>query len=222
MSPEQAPRLLYVADPMCSWCYGFGPELSRLLERRPGLALDLVMGGLRAYNREPMSAAFREMLRGHWRHVAQVSGLPFSEAIFAKEAFVYDTEPACRAVVTARALDATRAFGLMKDLQSSFYRDGLDVTRAEPLADAAARCGYDRASFLSAFNSESMRQATRADFARAQSLGVTGFPTLAASFDGGLYLVASGYAAAGVLEDRLAEIERRLATGPSTQARDAR
>jgi putative protein-disulfide isomerase len=107
-------------------------------------------------------------------------------------------------------------------VQSSFYRDGVDVTRAQPLADAAARCGYDRASFLAAFDSEPMREATRADFARAQSLGVSGFPTLAASFGGALYLLASGYATADVLEDRLAQIERRLATDPSRHARDGR
>lgn len=222
MSSPQAARLLYVADPMCSWCYGFGPELSRLLERHPGLALDLVMGGLRADHREPMSEPFREMLRGHWRHVAEVSRLPFSEAIFGEEGFVYDTEPACRAVVTARTLDASHAFAFMKDVQSSFYRDGIDVTRAEALGEAAARCGYDRASFLAAFESRPMREATRADFSRAQSLGVSGFPTLAAAFGESLYLIASGYATTDVLEERLREVERRLAADPSLHSRDAR
>jgi putative protein-disulfide isomerase len=24
-------HLLYFADPLCSWCYGFGPELAKLL-----------------------------------------------------------------------------------------------------------------------------------------------------------------------------------------------
>ena len=26
-------KLIYIADPMCSWCYGFGPELAKLLAR---------------------------------------------------------------------------------------------------------------------------------------------------------------------------------------------
>ena len=26
------PHLIYFADPMCSWCYGFGPELRKLLD----------------------------------------------------------------------------------------------------------------------------------------------------------------------------------------------
>ena len=59
-------RLLYIADPLCSWCYGFGPELARVLERHPDAELDLLMGGLRPYNTERMSERFKEMLRGHW------------------------------------------------------------------------------------------------------------------------------------------------------------
>jgi protein-disulfide isomerase-like protein with CxxC motif len=36
-------HLLYFADPLCSWCYGFGPELAKLLERHPDTRLDLVI-----------------------------------------------------------------------------------------------------------------------------------------------------------------------------------
>jgi hypothetical protein len=42
------------------------------------------------------------------------------------------------------------------------------------LADIAADHGYDRATFLTAMESEAMRTATRADFAATQSLGVSG------------------------------------------------
>lgn len=210
MSEARDARLLYVADPLCSWCYGFGPELSRLLERRPELGLDLLMGGLRPWNTEPMSEAFREMLRGHWAHVAEMSGLAFSEAIFEAPGFVYDTEPPCRAVVTARSLDPSRAFALMKEIQSAFYRDGIDMTRADALAQAAQRCGYDRAAFLAALETPAMHEATRADFAGSRSLGVTGFPTLALASKGELYLVASGYTRADVLEERIARIAERL------------
>jgi protein-disulfide isomerase-like protein with CxxC motif len=50
-------QLIYVADPMCSWCYGFGPELQALLEMMPDANLDIIVGGLRAYNQEVMSEA---------------------------------------------------------------------------------------------------------------------------------------------------------------------
>jgi putative protein-disulfide isomerase len=209
--PQASPHLLYFADPLCSWCYGFGPELSRFLARRPEVGLDLVMGGLRAGNRDPMSAAFRDMLRGHWQHVAQASGLAFSEAILAREGFIYDTEPPCRGVVTARTIEAAKAFDFFKAVQAGFYRDGREVTRSLVLADIAAESGYDRAEFLGALESVEMREATRNDFSMAQSLGVSGFPTLAAARGQQLYLVTSGYVKDDVLDERLAEIDRLTA-----------
>lgn len=204
-------HLLYFADPLCSWCYGFGPQLAALLARHPGARLDLVMGGLRPYNTQTMSPEFKEMLRGHWKHVREASGLPFSEAILAREDFVYDTEPPCRAVVTARALDAAKAREFLGAVQAAFYRDAREVTRPEVLADLAAEAGYERAIFLERLESEEMRAETRLDFSTAQSLGVSGFPTLGLARGDQLYLVASGYTAADVLEERIAEIERLAA-----------
>lgn len=216
--PAPSRRLLYVADPLCSWCYGFGPQLADVLERHPDMSLEIVMGGLRAGNTEPMSAAFRDMLRGHWRHVARLTGLAFSEAIFERPGFVYDTEPPCRAVVTARFLDPRRAFALMKAIQSAFYGEGRDATDPATLAALAAGCGYDAGAFAAALESPAMREATRDDFARARDLGVTGFPTLAYAPAGTLYLVTAGFATGDVIEERLAEIERRLDPGPLDSA----
>ena len=71
------PRLVYVGDPMCSWCYGFGPQLSALLAGHPDAGIEIVTGGLRPFNTKPMTEEFREMLRGHWKSVEKMSGLPF-------------------------------------------------------------------------------------------------------------------------------------------------
>ena len=41
-------HLLYIADPMCSWCYGFAPVITEIAQRLAGLApVRVVMGGLR-------------------------------------------------------------------------------------------------------------------------------------------------------------------------------
>ena len=208
-------HLIYIADPLCSWCYGFGPELAKVLDRHPDTELDLVMGGLRPFNREAPSAAFKSMLRGHWEHVARASGLAFDPAVLDREGFVYDTEPPCRAVVTARQLDPARAFDFMKAVQLAFYRDARDVTDAGVLADVAAESGYDRDAFAAAFASEAMREETARDFERSRSLGVSGFPTLGVGHGAQIYLVTSGFVTDDVLEHRLAEIERRVAAPPA-------
>jgi putative protein-disulfide isomerase len=209
-------KLVYIADPMCSWCYGFGPELEKLLKRHPEAELDVVMGGLRPFNKQATTPQFREMLREHWRHVSTASGLPFSESALERPGFVYDTEPACRAVVTARALDPAKALAYMKAVQLAFYRDARDVTSAGELAEIAGECGFERDTFRMHLDSEAMSQRTRDDFMRTQSLGVSGFPTLGVQHGEQLYLVTSGYVTDDVLEYRLAEIDRLA--GPRASA----
>lgn len=210
-------HLLYIADPLCSWCYGFGPELARVLDKHPRSILELVMGGLRPFNRETMSDAFRDMLRGHWQHVADASGLPFSDATLQRKDWAYDTEPACRAVVTARAMDYPRAYEYFAAVQAAFYRDGRDATQPDVLADIAAESGFDRTTFLEKFEAEATRRQTLADFSATQTLGVNGFPTLGVKHGGQVYLVTSGFATHDVLEERLAQIER-LASPASQRA----
>ena len=203
-------HLLYFADPLCSWCYGFAPELTKLLDRHPDTRLDLIMGGLRPWNTQPTTAEFKAMIREHWRHVSTASGLPFSESMLDRDGFIYDTEPSCRAVVTARDMDVAKAYPYLKAIQRAFYRDGRDATSGDVLADIAAESGYERDTFRMNLDSELMREEVKSDFATTKTLGVSGFPTLGVSYGAQLFLVTSGYVTDDVLEYRLAEIDRRV------------
>lgn len=76
-------NLIYVADPMCSWCYGFGQPLSELLADPQGsapLQLALVMGGLRPFTTEAITPERATELAGHWHHVEKASGQPFAKS----------------------------------------------------------------------------------------------------------------------------------------------
>lgn len=193
--PATDRHFVYFADPMCSWCYGFGPVMAALRERFAGrLGLRLVMGGLRAGNRQPMRDKDREYIRGAWRSVQEASGQPFDHAFFERETFTYDTEPACRAVVTMRRLAPERAFGFLGAVSAAFYAANRDVTADEVLADIAAEAGVDRARFAAELASPEARNETFGDFLMAKQSGVEGFPLLAAGSDANGYaLVAHGF-----------------------------
>ncbi|MCR3869139.1 DsbA family protein, partial [Pseudomonas aeruginosa] len=109
------------------------------------------------------------------------------------EGFVYDTEPACRALVAARSLDEESAWPLVRAIQRAFYAEGRDVTQAAVLADLAEAVGIPRIEFAAAFDSGEARDATAADFAWVQDLGIAGFPTLLAERNGQLALLTNGY-----------------------------
>ena len=69
-------KLILVADPMCSWCYGFGKEVTALREAIPGLELKVVVGGLRPGETAVMPRQQRVARLEHWSRVEAASGLP--------------------------------------------------------------------------------------------------------------------------------------------------
>ncbi|HLT04402.1 MAG TPA: DsbA family protein [Pseudomonas sp.] len=187
-------RLVYVMDPMCSWCWGFAPVVEALADqaRQAGVALHLVAGGLRRES-QVMDERGRARIHCHWQAVHEATGQPFDLERGLPDNLVYDTEPACRALVTARALAEDGVPRLLERIQRAFYVERRDVTRPKLLARLAEETGLDRRAFAEGFDSEAQRQATAADFAWAQNLGIAGFPTLLAERDGQYALLTNGY-----------------------------
>jgi putative protein-disulfide isomerase len=205
-------NLIYVGDPMCSWCYGFAVPLDQLLadpQAAAPLQLALVMGGLRPFTTEPITRERADELAGHWHHVAQASGQPFAavpDTAIHQPGFVYDTEPASRAVVTVRSLWPKLVWKFFKAVQHAFYADARNVTDPGVLADLAEGLGIPRVDFANAFASQSMRDATLQDFQQSQAWGIRGFPTLAAEHGDHLHLVGSGYMPIDALRAALASV----------------
>jgi len=174
-------ELIFVADPMCSWCWGFAPVIAAI-RRDFGDVLDisLVVGGLRPGTTEPMTETIKGEIRDHWEHVNEASGQPFDFAFFERDGFIYDTEPGCRAAVAVRELKPTAALDFMETLHRSFYAENKDIKDTAILADLAAAAGLAPQQFRRYFESDDARKKTANDFYYAQSLGVTGFPTIVA------------------------------------------
>ncbi|MDX2158369.1 MAG: DsbA family protein [Hyphomicrobiaceae bacterium] len=211
-------HFIYFADPMCSWCYGFAPVMASLAAHFAGrLPVRLVMGGLRAGNREPMRDKDRAYIRDAWARVEEASGQPFDLSFFDRASFTYDTEPACRAIVTMRRLAPQQALAFNARVSSAFYGHNRDITQDEVLADVAAEAGMERASFLAELQSEDARNETFGDFLIAKQTGVEGFPLLAAGTQAtGYALVTQGFRPIDGLVDA---IEDWLAKGAPVTAR---
>lgn len=215
------PSLIYIADPMCSWCYGFSPELAALLEGLPGMPLEIVVGGLRPYNTQVMDDELKATLLTHWEQVEQRTRLPFSRDGLARENFVYNTEPACRAVVAVRMIAPQASLAVFHAIQRAFYAEAQDVTQGKVLATIAASVltesgvPTDAEKFYSVWESDVAVKATLEDFQQAHRWGVTGFPTLVLERDGELDMVTSGYVAMPTLIDMLQALVDRDAIPPT-------
>lgn len=196
-TPEST--LIYIGDPMCSWCYGITDELAAVKEQFDGkLNFELVMGGLRPYNTQTMSE-LKDFLAHHWEDVHKASGQQFKYDILDSETITYDTEPPCRANVVVRQLAPKQAFAFFKATQKAFYLHNKNMHLAETYHDILKELGIDTQEFDQLFASDEMKVLVRRDFERSAEWGVRGFPTLILEHKGKLTMITNGFSKSEVM-----------------------
>lgn len=171
--------LIYVADPMCSWCWGFSPVLEEVTRRyHDRVSLQLMMGGLRPGNTERFDESRRAYILQHWHAVHKRTGQPFNFQLQMEPAFTYDTEPASRATAVTRQLAPGQEWAFLKSVQEAFYVQNADVTKADVLENLAVKLGMDASQFRQTFQDPQTKPVVWEEFDQARQLGVSGFPTL--------------------------------------------
>ncbi len=187
-------HLIYIMDPMCSWCYGFAPVIKQTVEAQKGnMQFKIVMGGLRPGTEQPLEEDMKETIKHHWQDVEKVTEQPFDYSFFEREDFVYDTEPSCRAAVTMRYLNPDKELEMVAAIQTAFYAKNNDVTNPEVLASIASQFGVTEDEFLEKFNSDEMKEKTKQDFSIARHLQATAFPSLFILNGTNIHLISRGY-----------------------------
>ena len=202
--------LIYVGDPMCSWCWGFAPEIESLADEMP---VEVVVGGLRpGPMAQPLDDRMADALRHHW--VAERTGQPFDTGFLdRRDCWVYDTEPAAIAVTQMRSMNQPATLDYFTDIQMAFYGRGEDVTDFDVLTGLADGHDVDTAAFGAAIESEDAKKQAWNDFSRSRNWGISGFPTLVGELeDGRLALLARGWTPAETIRERIRSVGEAAAS----------
>jgi putative protein-disulfide isomerase len=192
MASSAVRRVIYVADPMCSWCWGFAPEIEKLRAvLGKETSFSMLMGGLR--DGAEWNGEMKAFLRGHWDAVHQKTGQPFSDGVLKRAQFDYNTEPSCRACVVVRMMGEAREYDAFRALQRAFYEEGRDITDDAVILGIIRGIGIDAAAFEKIFHSEAAAEATRSDRRKAFTYGANAFPSLVVIDVEGHLSVIRGY-----------------------------
>lgn len=215
-------EFLYFADPMCSWCYAFGPVAAQLsTDYSERATLTVIPGGLRPDETRPTPERMAREIVGHWRHVEEASALPFDFDFFVKSpGFVYDTAPACRALTAVGRIKRSLALPFKSALQRRFYAGAQDPRSEETFVAAAAEVGIEGEFFLEVYRAAETETMMRELFEFARNLGIHGFPTLVLRFPEKLALLTRGYLPYAELQPRIEQAFAKFgpATGDSVPA----
>jgi putative protein-disulfide isomerase len=174
------PTLIYVHDPMCSWCWGFAPVFDRLLSDLPdGVKVRRILGGLASDSDVPMPHSVREYVQGQWRRIQrEIPGTEFNFDFWTRCSPRRSTYPACRAVIAARQQGAESDPIMTRAIQRAYYLEARNPSDPGTLADLAGTMGLDAGEFARDLASAETDRTLRAEIAEVRALGIRGFPSL--------------------------------------------
>jgi len=184
-------QLIFVIDPMCSWCWGFHPIIKKI---RQGFShtcqTSLVVGGLRTKGEMAWSEKNKNYLIQNWKSVQQQTKQPFDFSLFNQSSFDYDTYPACKAIVTVRELwGENAAFNYLEKVQTAFYVKNEDTSLVETLLNYIE----EKEKFLAFYESERAELLMQHDFSKARSMGANAFPSTVKIDEQGHMCCMQGY-----------------------------
>jgi putative protein-disulfide isomerase len=207
---QNKPKLVYIADPLCSWCYGFQPEMDKILAAYGQTCdLEIVAGGMGIGNKKPLDQEFKESLQDHWKQIKELTGQEFDHEILNTKGLIYNSEPLCRAIVTAKDIDSTKGLAMHKMLQKYFYAKNKNVTLLENIKLCALELKLDTATFIKTYNSEKIKKATQADFDRVERNGIEGFPALILVKNDKPIIIAEGYTKFKKIDKKLKKLLKK-------------
>jgi len=202
-----SPTLLYVANPMSAWCYGFTPIVRRLKALWHGrLQVKLLLGNLQAYATESLLKEEKERLALSWHRVQERAFLPFDYSFFTRPHFVFATEPACKALLCVRLLRPLLTLEVLRAMHSAFFADGLDLKDPAVLVRIVGLFGISENLFLTLFEAEEIMQQLEEEFAHVEQLGVSNFPSVFLQTSQGIEQLATGFCPLDQLEQRMLQV----------------
>jgi len=190
------PRVVYVFDAYCGWCYGFDPAVLVFWEaNRDRVAFDVVSGGLFTGARRPTLGSLGFIREANER-VSRLTGVTFGpafDALLDDGRLVLDSERAAAGFAALRAQAPERAVPLAAALQRRFYVDGESLSDPDTVASVARANGLDADRAVAFMTGAEGPRAAAEDFAFARALGATTFPSLLVlAGDRGVQLPAVG------------------------------
>lgn len=203
---ETDKEIIYVGDPMCSWCWGISNHLKELKAYFPQFRFSIVVGGLRPGGGDTWDNEFKSFLKHHWKEVTERSGQPFGYDLFEREEFKYDTEPPCRAVVAARNWVGEDELSFYEAVSRKFYVGNEDPNESSFYQSICEQFNIPFAEFLSFFESDEVKYATNQEFQLNRQWGVKGYPTVIFKLKDQLFQINHGYTEFEVMKSKVEKI----------------
>ena len=192
------PRIIYVYDALCGWCYGFSAVMQRFYhENADSLHFSVLSGGMVTGDRVRPIAESMSYIQEAYKVVEERTGAEFGQAylnnILQPGTYVSDSEPPGRAMTLFKTAQTGRDVEFAATLQYALYRDGIDLNVPAHYGPLVESYGLNPDEFVQHLNDPAIREQTLAEFKIVSDFGINGFPSVIVENGDNLFLVTRGY-----------------------------
>ncbi len=177
---DRSQTLIYIHDPMCSWCWGFRPVWQQVQRAVAGkLDVRYVLGGLAADTDEPMPEEMRLNIIDNWRRIQrEIPGTEFNYDFWTVCSPRRSTYPACRAIIACRMQQPALENEMLLLIQQAYYLQAKNPSELDVLAALAEQLGLDRRQFVDDIQSEVCQNILSGEIEFCREINISSFPSL--------------------------------------------
>lgn len=192
------PRIIYVYDALCGWCYGFSPVMRRFYDTYTNeFDFDVLSGGMMTGARVRPIAESMGYIEQAYKVVEERTGVRFGEAyltnILKPGTYLSDSEKPGMAMTLFKAVLPARAIEFAGMIQNALYRDGMDLNVDANYGALVEPFDIDPDEFVAHLSDPPIREQTWAEFHLVSQYQINGFPSVIIEQGNQLFLVAGGY-----------------------------
>ena len=192
MASMSVNKLIYVHDPMCSWCWGYKPTWQKLESALANiLPIEYRIGGLAADSDQPMSADMQLQLQGIWQNISNQLGTEFNFNFWRECQPRRSTYPSCRAALIARSFNKEPQ--MIDAIQQAYYLKAQNPSDEDVLIKLCEKIGLDPCLFTQQLHSKELKRRFDDELNYVRSLPIQGFPSLVLIHNNRAYPIAINY-----------------------------
>jgi putative protein-disulfide isomerase len=185
-------KLIYVHDPMCSWCWGYKLTWQKLESALANiLPIEYRIGGLAADSDQPMSADMQLQLQGIWQNISNQLGTEFNFNFWRECQPRRSTYPSCRAALIARSFNKEPQ--MIDAIQQAYYLKAQNPSDEDVLIKLCEKIGLDPCLFTQQLHSKELKRSFDDELNFVRSLPIQGFPSLVLIKNNSPYPIAINY-----------------------------
>jgi putative protein-disulfide isomerase len=179
----QKDTIVYVFDPLCGFCFAFEPEMKKLeAQYKDKFVFEIISGGMILGDQEGAIGKVAPHIAYGYKDLEKMSEARFGEkflnVIMKEGTYKMSSEMPSIAVEVFKSMKPEQAISFANDVQLMLYFNGISLNEAENYGSLATKYGLNATEFVEKLKQPEWKTKTYAQFAVAEKLGVTSFPTL--------------------------------------------